>query len=151
MSQRLEKAPKLELEMSRTKPSKRNNIGCRAGAAAVELAVCLPVILLLVFCSLEGTNKIYLRQCAVESAYETARTFAKSGDEVKAVTVGTQVLNARNITKFQIRFSPNNISALNTGDQFKVSISIPGSERSTVDIAPFKKMTIVAEASMLKE
>ncbi len=40
----------------------------RRGAAIVELAVCLPVIALIVFASLEGANMLFVRQATVQAA-----------------------------------------------------------------------------------
>jgi Flp pilus assembly protein TadG len=42
----------------------------RSGAAVVELAVCMPLIVLLTFASLEGANMLFMRQAAVQAAYE---------------------------------------------------------------------------------
>jgi Flp pilus assembly protein TadG len=57
------------------RPSNRNTSGKklpRFGSAVVELALVLPVIVLIVFGSIEANNAIYLQQVLTEVAYQGA-------------------------------------------------------------------------------
>ena len=57
------------------RPSNRNASGKklpRFGSAVVELALVLPVIVLIVFGSIEANNAIYLQQVLTEVAYQGA-------------------------------------------------------------------------------
>lgn len=122
------------------------------GTACVELAVCLPVIVLLVFASLEGANMLFLRQAVVQSAYETAKSVAKSnGVQATAQTLGQQVLSARGVVAPTITFTPAVVEGLPPGTPFTVSVSVPGDSRSITGIGPFNGLTIQAQATMLKE
>ncbi len=122
------------------------------GAACVELAVCLPLILLLVFASLEGANMLFLRQAVVQSAYETAKSAAKrNGIESKAVALGQQVLASRGVVAPTITFSPANPESLPAGTPFTVAVAVPGDSRSITNLGPFNGLTIQAQATMLKE
>lgn len=124
----------------------------KRGTAVVELAVCLPVIVLLVFASLEGANMLFLRQAVVQSAYETAKSVAKTnGVQSRAVTLGEQVLSSRGIVSPTITFNPNNVQALAAGTPFTVSVSVPGDSRSITGFGPFNGLTIRAQAAMIKE
>jgi Flp pilus assembly protein TadG len=124
----------------------------RLGAACVELAVTLPVIVLLVFASLEGANMLFLRQAVVQSAYETAKSAAKgNGDQALATTLGRQVLTSRSIVAPTITFAPANVNNLAAGTPFTVTVSVPGDSRSITGIGPFNGLTIQAQATMLKE
>lgn len=124
----------------------------KRGTACVELAVCLPVIVLLVFASLEGANMLFLRQAVVQSAYETAKAVAKAhGVQSQAEVLGRQVLASRGIVAPRIEFRPANADSLPAGSQFSVSVSVPGSSRSVTRIGPFGGRTIQATATMLKE
>ena len=124
----------------------------RRGTACVELAVCLPVIVLLVFASLEGANMLFLRQAVVQSAYETAKSVAKSnGVQATAQTLGQQVLSARGVVAPTITFTPAVVEGLPPGTPFTVSVSVPGDSRSITGIGPFNGLTIQAQATMLKE
>ncbi len=124
----------------------------KRGTAVVELAVCLPVIVLLVIASLEGANMLFLRQAVVQSAYETAKSVAKTnGVQSRAVTLGEQVLSSRGVVTPTITFSPNDVQALVPGTPFTVSVSVPGDSRSITGFGPFNGLTIRAQASMIKE
>ncbi len=124
----------------------------KRGTACVELAVCLPVIVLLVFASLEGANMLFLKQAVVQSAYETAKSAAKSNsDQTIAETLGRQVLSSRGIVAPTIVFTPSSVNNLAPGTQFSVSVSVPGDSRSITGIGPFNGRTILARATMLKE
>jgi Flp pilus assembly protein TadG len=57
------------------RPSHRNasgNTRSRFGSAVVELALVLPVLVLIVFGSIEANNAIYLQQVLTEVAYQGA-------------------------------------------------------------------------------
>lgn len=130
-------------------PSSRDN---KRGTAVVELAVCLPLIVLLVFASLEGANMLFLRQAVVQSAYETAKSVAKTnGVQSRAVTLGEQVLSSRGVVTPTIVFDPSNVQALAPGTPFTVSVSVPGDSRSITGFGPFNGLTIRARAAMVKE
>ncbi len=132
--------------------SKSNSGALRRGTACVELAVCLPVIVLLVFASLEGANMLFLREAVVQAAYETAKSVAKTnGVQATAQTLGEQVLNSRGVTTPTIAFVPANVQVLPPGAQFTVTVSVAGDSRSVTGIGPFNGLTIQARATMLKE
>ena len=63
----------------------------RRGIAAVELAVCLPVIVLLVFGSIEASSFIFLKQSLNVSAYEGIREAIRVGSNNAAAVIGTPV------------------------------------------------------------
>lgn len=130
-------------------PSLRN---IKRGTAVVELAVCLPLIVLLVFASLEGANMLFLRQAVVQSAYETAKSVAKTnGVQSRAVTLGEQVLSSRGVVTPTITFNPSNVQVLAPGTPFTVSVAVPGDSRSITGFGPFNGLTIRAQAAMVKE
>lgn len=124
----------------------------RSGAAVVELAICLPLIVLLVFASLEGANMMFLRQAVVQSTYEAAKAAAKSnGSQQRGRQLAEQILAARNVTPTAIQFSPANVDGLAPGTRFTVRISVPGAARSITGIGPFNGINIEAVAAMQKE
>ena len=79
------------------------------GTAVVELAVCLPVIFLFLFASIEACNMIALKQIISESAYDGALHAIRSdGDEPDIIAAINTVLAARNVT-------PSKVSIEGTG------------------------------------
>ena len=70
----------------------------RRAAAATELAVCLPVLTLVVFGSIQACNLIYLKHGAVTAAYEGTLELAKRNATNASMTArAQQVLDARGI------------------------------------------------------
>ena len=95
---------------------------------------------------------LFLRQAVVQSAYETAKSVAKTnGIQATAQTLGEQVLNSRGVTSPTVTFSPANVQTLLAGTPFTVTVSAPSSARSITGIGPFNGLTIRAQATMLKE
>lgn len=77
-------------------PHRSNRI--RKGIAAVEMAVCLPVLMIIAMGTLETTNLISLRQRLLTVAYEAARTATAPGHTSQdGVDAGDAVLTARAI------------------------------------------------------
>lgn len=133
-------------------PSPRRTTAPRCGVACVELAVCLPLVMLLILASLEGSNMLFLRQAVVQSAYETAKVAAKpSGDRARAVQLGEQVLASRSVVQPQIEFIPDNFESLQPGQLFSVDVSVPGDSRSITGFGPFNGLTIRARITVSKE
>jgi len=72
--------------------AKRN--GRRRGAASVELAVCLPVILLIVFGAIETCSIVFLQQNLQLIAYEATRVAASPyHDAQDGRTAGQQIMD----------------------------------------------------------
>lgn len=66
----------------------------RRGAASVELAVCLPVILLIVFGAIETCSIVFLQQNLQLIAYEAARVAASPyHDTQDGRTAGLQIMD----------------------------------------------------------
>ncbi len=95
---------------------------------------------------------LFLRQAVVQSAYEAAKSVAKTnGAQTTAETLGRQVLSSRGISTPTIVFTPASVDTLPAGTRFSVSVSVPGNSRSITGIGPFGGRTIQASATMLKE
>lgn len=123
----------------------------RAGAALVELAICLPVLLLIVYGALEAAGMIFLRQALVQSAYEAAKVAAKSGDYTAAREAALAVADGRKISELQIVFSPEASAALQRGTPVTVAISAPGDQSSILPLGLFRGLTVSAQTVMVKE
>ncbi|MCA9165038.1 MAG: pilus assembly protein, partial [Planctomycetales bacterium] len=50
-----------------------------SGVATLEMAVCLPMLVIITFCSIEAANFIYLKQSLTEAAYEAVRVATATG------------------------------------------------------------------------
>ena len=126
--------------------------GKRRGVAAAELAVCLPVVVLLVIGTLEACSALFLKQSLTASAYEGVRTALEEGATTTMVQAAcNQVLTDRKIQGAKITITPSNIAALNPGDFIDVTVSAPCSPNSLVPAAFYKGRTLSATDSMMIE
>ena len=124
----------------------------RKAAAVVELAVCLPVIVLLAIGSMEAASMIFLRQALVQSAYETVKEVAKTnGSPELALQRGNEVLQFRNVENETVTFDPPNLEDLERGTEITVTVSAPGNTNSVMPFGPFRDREVSVSATMIKE
>jgi len=129
-------------------PSRRR----RRGVAATELAVCLPIVVLLVLGTIEACSMIFLKQSLSVAAYEGARTAIIPGmKQADVETACKQILLDRNVVGATVTVKPTNIDALNPGDFVDVTVSAPCNSNSVVPNKFYKGRTLSATASMMIE
>ena len=98
----------------------------RRGAAAAELAVCLPLIILLVLATIEACTMIYLKQSLTVAAYEGARTALTPGATSADVTTqATQVLTDRDVQGGSVALTPLVFETAATGSYLRVQATAP--------------------------
>jgi len=98
----------------------------RAGAALVEFAVCLPLLLILILGSMEATSAIFVRQALTTSAYEGIREAIRIRSTTQGATNRAQaVLTARQIRNSTIRFTPADLQRAPRGSKIIVEVSAP--------------------------
>ncbi|MCI0643202.1 MAG: pilus assembly protein [Gemmataceae bacterium] len=123
----------------------------RRGVATVELAICLPVILLLVVGAIEGSNFIYLKQAVTAAAYESVQTVTRvGGTKAKAENRAAEVLSARSIDQSTVSFTPANPDSVARGGQVTVSITAPMSANSIGLRWFFDSESVTASVCMLR-
>ncbi len=133
---------------------KHASLKCQArrAAAAVELAVCLPVIVVLVFGALEGANIMFCRQAMVEAAYEACKHASRpDGTSTRANTLATDVLRARRINSANITLTPANVATATPGQEVAVRITVNSNARTFTGLGLFSGRTIDVSAKMQKE
>jgi Flp pilus assembly protein TadG len=122
------------------------------GVAAAELAVCLPVVVLLVIATIEACSAIFLKQSLTVAAYEGARTALADRTTSGSVQAAcNQVLADRNIQGATVTVSPSNIAALQSGAFIDVTVSAPCDANSLVPTTFYRGRTLRATASMMVE
>ena len=124
----------------------------RKGAAVVEFAVCLPVILLIVLGSIEAASMMFLRQALVQSAYEGAKVAIRNnGNNADANAAVQAVAAGRRIQQMTVTFDPADVSTVAQGETVTVTITAPGDTNSFIPFGPFKNKLVAAQAVMVKE
>jgi Flp pilus assembly protein TadG len=124
----------------------------RRGVAVVELAVCLPVLLILVVGAIEGSNFIFLKQAVTVAAYESAQVVTRAnGKKANAEQRANQILAARSIDQSTIVFSPANPESAARGQLVTVSVTAPVSANSIGLDWFFDDQIVSTSVSMVKD
>ncbi len=98
----------------------------RNGTAAVECAICLPIVLLLTFATLEFTTALFLKDSLTIAAYEGARVGVQRRTTNKNVTDQVQkIITARRIKNATIVVSPSDITKLKQLEVVTVQVKAP--------------------------
>lgn len=124
----------------------------RRGVAASELAVCLPVLVLLVLAMIESCTMIFLKQSLTVSAYEGIRTALKPAAVTSDVRTSSDgVLTDRRVQGGSIVITPANWETLTPGQYVTVTVSAPADRNSVIPGSFFRGRTLTASATMMKE
>ncbi len=106
----------------------------RRAIATVELALVLPVMLIIVFGTLEICQRLMIRQTAAVAAYETARLAARRTTTMaQARARGEQIMTDRRINGGVVDITPNQLALLPAGSEVQVTVRIPVSGNTTVN------------------
>ena len=145
------------MNIAKLKPIKRRNHKRKAGrnrkgAAVVEFAVCLPLIVLIMLGSIEAANMLFLRQALVQASYEGAKAAVKPESDNATVTlVANQVAEGRRLAGFNIETVPADVSSAAQGQLIRVRASAPVNSNSFISGTVFRIVNLDAEAVMVKE
>lgn len=129
----------------------KNRQGEQRGVAAVEFAVCLPVLILLLLGGIECTSMIFVSQSLNVVAYEGIRAAIKSnGTTADAHVRCDEVIAERDLSDVQVTFTPANVDELERGTQISVVVSAPVNSNSVMRLKFFSG-ELKAQAIMIKE
>jgi Flp pilus assembly protein TadG len=122
------------------------------GLATVELALCLPLLALLVFGSIEAASFIFLKQSLQVAAYEGIREAIRPGaSDSTAVSRATAILNSRFIRDANVRFASGSVASLSRGQQVVIEVSAPTRTNSPLAGQWVSNRTLTTRLVMLKE
>ncbi len=138
--------------MIRARTIQSNRLHRRRGVAAVEFAVCLPVIVLLVFGAIEASSFIFLKQSLHVAAYEGVRNAIRLGsDNAQATNSAQNILTSRNVRDFQVSFPNGDASKADRGDEIVIEVSAPTSTNSPLAGRFVTNRMLTARVVMVKE
>jgi hypothetical protein len=136
----------------RIKRNSKLQAGSRRGLATVELAVCLPVLVILVFGSIEASSYIFLKQSLNAAAYEGIREAVRVGvGNANAEDRVNNILNARGVTGFNVNFPGGNVADLSRGEEFAIEVSAPTATNSPLVGQFIPNRILTARVVMVKE
>jgi len=120
--------------------------------ATVEMAICLPMLVFLVFVSIDTANSIYMKQVITTAAYEGARAgSAHNGTNAQIQNRAQQVLTARRITGGEVTVSSADVSEVERGEAITVTVSAPFNSYFRGPIAPMTSFNVDSNVSMVKQ
>lgn len=124
----------------------------RKAAATVEFAVCLPVIIVLVFGAIEASSFIFLKQSLNAAAYEGVReAIRNSSTSQNGQSLAENVLNSRSVQQFSITFPTGPSESTERGQPVVIEVSAPAGPNSPLLGQFINSRTITARATMMKE
>ena len=90
----------------------------------VELAICLPILVLILLATIEACAMLHLKQNVTVTAAEGARVGVIPGTGAGTVSAQCQMLlDDRGITGYSVTMSPSDPSTMSPGDMFTVTVS----------------------------
>jgi hypothetical protein len=100
--------------------------------------VCLPLLTLVVFGSIQACNLIYLKHGCITAAYEATLELAKSNATNASITSrAQQVLTARGIRSSRIRMLPASTEASNAARGTAFTIEVTADVRPNMSLSGF--------------
>lgn len=126
----------------------------RSGAALVETALVLPVLLTLVIGSMEVTDAIFLKHSLKSATYEAARKISISGStQAQATTVATSVLTAYGVKNYTVTFSPTVTGTTTQGTIITITASAPLNVNRlfNTNVSGFSSRTFTASTTMTRQ
>ena len=124
----------------------------RCGVAVVELAICLPVLVLILLATIDACVMLQLQQNVAITAYEGARIGIIPGAENATLQLQCEMLlDDRNISNYTITTSPADLSTLSEGDLLTVTVTANCVENTVVGGVFFENKTISESVVMKAE
>lgn len=124
----------------------------RCGAAAVEFALTLPLLLTIVLGTMETCSMLHLKQTLHIAAYEAARVSLVPKTTAAQVSyAGQAILTDRKVKGSSISISPSSFSTAPISSYITVTVTAPSNSNFGVPLLFFKDKTITGTCSMMKE
>ena len=138
--------------------ARRRSAQGRRGAAAVELALCSPLLIVLALGMIETCNLVHLQTRMCSAAYESARlatrpTTSQNSAATSAVVTNncTALLKQLGVNGANVTLNPSDLSTVAPQQMVTVTITAPLSQNTVTSLVVDKSQTIRAQASLVVE
>jgi TadE-like protein len=127
-------------------------VAARRAVAAVELAVCLPLLVLLVMASIEACTMIFLDHSLTISSYEGVRAGINyDGTNADVLARCKQIIDQRSIKGAKISINPANVANVPRGEAIAVTVTAPCDANMIIPPWFYEGRTLRATMTMVKE
>ncbi len=124
----------------------------RRGSAVVELAITLPVFVLILFGTIETTTMIFLQQSLEICAFQGARVaMIPSSDSTKVNTACDTILSDRKVNSATVTITPTDFQAQPYGTTIRVRVTAPCNSNSPFSPWFYGGKTLTGEVAVMKE
>lgn len=123
----------------------------RRASVLMELAICLPVLTLLILGSIDISNTIHLKHTVTLAAYEAGQTSTcQGGTEAEGRSKGLAILTDRSIRNGTITFSPAITKNTPVGTYITITATAPANNNTLGLTNYFRNSTITVSVVMRK-
>jgi hypothetical protein len=124
----------------------------RRAAAAAELAICLPLVVLLVMASIEACTMIFLDHGLTITSYEGVRAAIHyDGTSTGVLARCNEIINQREIESATVTMNPASIEGVPRGEQVSVTVTAPCEPNMIIPPWFFGGRTLSVTTTMVKE
>ena len=136
----------------------RSSRNARRGGAAVEAAICFPLIVLIMMGTLEACAGIYLKESITICAFEGTRVGVRRNgtaqdvrDTVLAALADRQVIIPGDDSSLGVTITPSNFDSLDALDEINVQIVAPTAGNSLYIFDSFVNRNVSCSVTMVRE
>jgi Flp pilus assembly protein TadG len=126
--------------------------------ATVELAICLPVLLITALGMIEVSNVVFVQARSQAAAYEAVRYATRPTTSAALAATATQVtayctsmLAQLGVNGATVTVTPANLSGATPQTLVTVSVSVPLSQNTATSFVVSKSMNITTQATLVVE
>lgn len=124
----------------------------RSGTAVTELAITLPILVMMLLATIECCCMIFVTQTLHIAAYEGTRVALVPKITPAQVDFAIrQILNDRRVQNATITIEPSNFSAAPIQTFIRVRVTAPANSNTLVSPIFFTNRTLRGECAMMKE
>jgi hypothetical protein len=124
----------------------------RRAAAAAELAICLPLFVMLILASIEACSMIFLDHSLTITSYEGVRA-GINYDGTNAIVLARcdEIIDERGIEDATVSISPPNVATVTRGTPIAITVSAPCDSNAIIPPWFYGGKTISVTTTMVKE
>ncbi len=132
--------------------SQSRRAALRRAAAAAELAICLPLIVMLLLASIEATSMIFLDHSLTIASYEGTRA-AINYDATNTTVLArcNQIIENRDVAEATVSINPANVANVPRGEQIAITVTAPCNANMIIPPWFYGGRTLTSTTVMVKE